>query len=278
MQTTPRCYNIHIRDGNDQDGIQSDLNALDKWSKTWLLKFNASKCMRMHMGNTNQGVGYKLGDETIPHDTEEKDLGVIISEDTKSTRQSAAAANKAMGKLRVIKRTFKHFDKKSFTTLYKTYVHPHLEYSVQAWCPYPKKDITMLEKVQRRATKLIPGIRHLSYPERLQKMGLYSLEQRRVRGDLIETYKILNGMERINLSGMFTISSHVRSRGHSFKLYKPALKKGLNFRKNFFSYRVISTWNSLPASVVMAKDTNQFKNNLDSFWKENGYGVAKAYA
>ena len=136
------------------------------------------------MGNTNQGVEYKLGEETIPHDSEEKDLGVIISEDTKSSRQCAAAANKAMSKLRVIKRTFKYFDKKSFTTLYKTYVRPHLEYSVQAWCPYLKRDITELEKVQRRATKLVPGLRHLSYPERLQQMDLYTVLSKE---DFVET-------------------------------------------------------------------------------------------
>jgi len=265
-----------MKSAKDNDIMQGDLNGLDKWSKTWLLKFNASKCKRMHMGNTNQGVEYRLGDEVIPYDTEEKDLGVIISEDAKSTRQCAAAASKAMGKLRVIKRTFKHFDKKSFTMLYKAYVRPHLEYSVQAWCPYLKKDITMLEKVQRRATKIIPGIRHLSYPERLQQMGLYSLETRRLRGDLIETFKIMNGLEGIEKTRMFTINPHTRSRGHSFKLFKPALKKGLNCRKNFFSNRVISTWNSLPGTVVQAKTTNQFKNRLDGYWSEYGYGVIKA--
>ena len=101
----------------------------------------------------------------------------------------------AMTKLRIIKRTFKHFDVKCFTMLYRTYIRPHLEYSVQAWSPHLKKDIAVLEKVQRRATKLIPSIRHMSYPERLQATKLYSLEQRRVRGDMIETFKILNGLE-----------------------------------------------------------------------------------
>ena len=257
--------------------MQNDLDSLQRWSEKWLLRFNATKCKRMHMGGTNQGTEYKLGGEVIPHDTEEKDLGVIITEDGKSSRQCAAAANKAMCKLRIIKRTFKHYDKKCFTMLYRTYIRPHLEYAVQAWCPYLKKDITMLEKVQRRATKLIPSIRHLSYTERLRATKLYSLEQRRTRGDLIETFKIMNGLEGIEKSKLFkTNPQNDRGRGHSYKLYKSAPKKGLNCRSNFFSVRVISCWNKLPARVVEAKTTNQFKNQLDKYWNEIGYGVIKA--
>ncbi len=185
-----------------------------------------------------------------------------------------------MGKLRVIKRTFKYFDKKSFTTWYKTYVcgPPSLRILRSSLVSVSKKRHHYVRESSEESNQTHPWHKTSGLPGEIQKMGLNSLEQRRVQGDLIETYKILNGMERIDKSGMFTISLHVRSRGHSFKLYKPALKKGKNFRKNFFSYQVISTWNSLPASVVMAKDTNQFKDNLDSFWKENGYGVVKAYA
>ena len=73
----------------------------------------------MHMGNTNLGKEYKLGDDVIPHDTKEKDLGVVITEDCKSSQQCAAAATKATNKLRVIKRTFRNYDKKCFTIIYK---------------------------------------------------------------------------------------------------------------------------------------------------------------
>ena len=96
---------------SDQASLQQDLNSLQCWSEKWLLRFNASKCKRMHMGNNNQGTEYNLGGEVIPHGKEEKDLGVIITEDGKYSRQCAAAANKGMCKLRVLKRTFKHFDK-----------------------------------------------------------------------------------------------------------------------------------------------------------------------
>ena len=163
-----------------------------------------------------------------------------------------------------------------FTMLYKTYILPQLEYCIQAWSPGLRKDIDMMEKVQRRATKLIPSLRSKPYHDRLEELKLYSLEQRRLRGDLIEAYKILNGLEGIEESKLFQRSTHIQLRGHKDKLFKPALNKGLNIRKNFFSIRVIKEWNSLPAYVVEAETTNSFKNKLDAYWSEKGYGVRKA--
>ena len=119
----------------------------------------------------------------------------------------------------------------------------------------------------------------MSYPERLQATKLYSLEQRRVRGDMIKAFKILNGLEGLEeKSKLFKTNLHQteRSRGHSYKLYKPALCKGLNCRSSFLSIRVISEWNNLPARVVESKITNQFQGQLDKFWKESGYGAIKA--
>ena len=125
----------HITTEDDREELQKDLDKLQKWSETWLLRFNASKCKCMHMGHSNDGLNYHLGGETIPHDSEEKDLWVIISADCKTSKQCVAAANKAMGKLRVIKRTFKYFNTNYFAVLYKTYICPHLEYCIQAWSP-----------------------------------------------------------------------------------------------------------------------------------------------
>ena len=84
-------------------------------------------------------------------------------------------------------------EKELIILLYKTIVRPHLEYCIQAWRPYRKKDIDMLERVQRRATKMIPKLRNISYEMRLKECGLTTLETRRLRGDQIEVFKILNG-------------------------------------------------------------------------------------
>ncbi len=268
-----------ISNDNEAAGIQEDLQKLQQWSDKWLLRFNADKCKTMHIGHGNPMTDYQMGGTTLGVTKEEKDLGVYITPDFNSSAQSSRAATKGMNCLRVIRRTFKYIDADSFQTLYKTYIRPHLEYCVQAWCPWMEKDKKALEKVQRRATKLVPALKNLSYGDRLQALDLFSLERRRERGDLIETFKILKGLERIDSRKFFKlVDRSSNTRGHSLKLYKPSLKKNLNCRKNYFTQRVINVWNSLPQKVVSAKTTLEFKRELDSHWKEDkiGYGVEKA--
>lgn len=196
---------------------------------------------------------------------EEKDLGIIITKDLKVSKQCNEAARKAMNVLRLIKRHFFRPDIATFRILYNSFIRPHLEYSIQAWSPYLRKDINVLEKVQRRATKLVNGLKHVPYEERLKRIGLTTLEKRRVRGDLIETYKILTGKENVDSSKFFVLNhgSH-NLRGHRFKLYKS--RSRLNTRKFFYSQRVVEVWNSLPDNVVEAETTNCFKKRLDKEW------------
>ena len=116
----------------------------------------------------------------------EKDLGVWISKHLKWSKQWNTAANKAMSVLGMIKRSFSHISIESFKILYNTYVRPHLEYCVQIWNPYLKKDIECIEKIQRRATKLVHGFDKMPYEQRLKALGLYSLQRRRPRGILLK--------------------------------------------------------------------------------------------
>ncbi|XP_072023445.1 uncharacterized protein [Amphiura filiformis] len=103
--------------------------------------------------------------------------------------------------------------------------------------------------MQRRATKLVPSLREKPYQERLEEFNLYPLEVRRLRGDLIEVFKILNGLEDIRPEELFTKLHNTDTRGHNFKLFKKQLHKGLNLRKFFFSQRVVDTWNKLPKEI-----------------------------
>src|SRR5437870_13904884 len=96
--------------------------------------------------------------------------------------------------------------------LYKALVRPKLEYCVQAWCPYLKKDIDKLEKVQARATRLINECKNQSYEKRLQCTGLTTLSERRIRGDMIEVFKILRGFSTVNYTTCFTLSNNNRTR------------------------------------------------------------------
>ena len=153
--------------------------------------------------------------------------------------------------------------------LYKTYVRPHLEYCVQVWSPHFKKDIKCLETIQRRATKLVKRLKRKSYEERLKSLGLYSLQQRRLRGDLIETFKILTGKERVDSQLFFQLATGSHNlHGHSLKLFLP--RCSTTVRKTFFSTRVVSHWNALPHHVINAPTVNTFKNRLDKQWSNMG--------
>ena len=117
----------------------------------------------------------------------------------------------------MIRRNITYKEKSLIIPLYKAIVRPHLEYCIQAWNPHLRKDVDMLEKIQRRATKLIPELRDLTYEERLKECGLTTLETRRLRGDQIEVFKILNGYENIDSIIFFEIKESKITRGHNYR-------------------------------------------------------------
>ena len=128
--------------------------------------------------------------------------------------------------------------------------------------------------MQRRATKLVPALRNLQYEERLKRLGLTTLEDRRERGDMIETYKLITGKEDINPGKFFTMAT-VRGDPeltHNMKLYKNSFR--LDVRKYTFSQRVIDKWNSLDKDVVESLKTSGFKRKYDK--SENTRNMAMA--
>jgi len=129
-----------------------------------------------------------------------------------------------------------------------------------------KGDFNHLEKVQRRATRLVKGFKKLQYEERLCRLDLTTLQQRRLRGDVIETYKILTGKEKVDRNDFFKLQTRNfhNTRGHSYKL--ETTRSRLELRRNFFSQRVTSHWNKLSEKVVQAETVNTFKNRLDNEW------------
>ena len=170
----------------------------------------------------------------------EKDLGVIISGDLKVKDNVIHHVKKANKMLGLIKRTFTYLDKDSFLMLYKTYIRPHLEYCQQACYPYLRSDIIMLEKVQQRATKLVRSIHELSYEDRLSELKLYSLEDRRLRGDLITVYQIITGKMDIAMDKLFEYADGRQTRGHQYKLKMPKVCQS-EIRRNSFSHRNLTS-------------------------------------
>ena len=158
--------------------------------------------------------------------------------------------------------------------LYTSLVRPHLEYAVQSWSPHLRKDIYTLEQVQRRATRLIPELCHLPYEERLKALDLTTLEERRIRGDLIEVYKLIHGIENIEVRQFFNIvreGPSTQTRGHPLKLEVPYCRT--ERRKNFFSIRVINQWNKLPSDVVLSPNVNTFKRRYDDHISKSRAGI-----
>ena len=258
-----------VSNKNDIDKLQQDLRNVCKWSKDWLMLFNVEKCKIMHIGNNNKKAIYEMDGKILEEVTEERDLGVIIQNNLKCDKQCAKSVSTANRILGMIKRTFCYLDKDVVLQLYKSLVRPHLEYSVQAWRPHLRKDIDLIERVQRRATKLISSLKDMTYENRLKLLNLTTLETRRLRGDLIEVYKILKGFDDIDSSRFFELSSERRTRGHILKLFKPGCK--LDCRKFVFSQRVIDIWNSLDSDIVACESVNSFKSHVDKFLKSRGF-------
>ena len=230
------------------------------WSRTRLLKFNIPKCKVMHIGTQNDRHPYRMDNIQIDKVTSEKDLGVLFTNGLKFSEHIDKIVSIANSMLGLIKRTFKHWTVECFNAVYKTYIHPHLEYAVQLWSPQGRVNINKIEKVQRRAIKIIPSLRNLTYEERLQILDISKLEDRRVRGDTIEVFKIMNDLENIGKNSLFQILNTNR-RGHSKQIFKQRCTKTQT--QHTFSHRITDKWNALPNHIVNAKTVTAFKNSYD---------------
>ena len=157
---------------------------------TWQLPLNIEKCKCLHIGRRNPGISYNINSFDLENVTNQKDLEIIVDSELKIHLQTDAAVKKANRILGIISKTIHTKGEPTIALLYTSLVRPHLEYANVVWGPKYKLDKQKVERVQRRATKLIENIKNLSYQERLRYLDMPSLLHRRLRGDMIETYKI----------------------------------------------------------------------------------------
>ena len=248
--------------------LQVSIDNLVKWTDDWQLKFNKEKCKVLHIGKNNPNYTYKMDDYLLGNTAAEKDLGVTV--DTNLTfeehiNETVKKANRLVG---MISHFISHKTPDIMIPLFKTLVRPVLEYGNVVWSPKLRKHIDHIEKVQQRFTKRIIGMGKLDYVTRLKQLNLPSLEYRRLRGDMIETFKMTHDLyDPCTTSTLLTdYNIYSSTRGHSFKLTKKPVKNSTSAQ--FFTNRIINNWNNLPSAVVTAGTLNSFKNKLDKHWEE----------
>ncbi|GAB0176248.1 hypothetical protein GRJ2_000090000 [Grus japonensis] len=256
---TKLCGVVDMLEG--RDAIQRDLDRFARWSPVNRMKFNKVKCKVLHVGQDNPKHNSRLGEEWIESSPEEKDLRVLIDEKLNMTWQCELAAQKANHVLDCIKSSVTSRLREVILLFYSVLMRPHLEYCIHLWCPQHKKDLELLEQVQGRAIKMFIRLEHLSYEDRLRELGLFSLEKRRLWGDLIAAFHYLKGVYRKDGEGLFTRASSDRTRGNGFKLKEGSFR--LDVRKKFLTVRVVRHWNRLPREAVEAPSLEVSKARLD---------------
>ena len=259
-----------IQSPQDVVVLQNDVSEMDCWSKTWLIKFNLDKCHVLTFGKPKSSANiYRLGNHILQRVQMENDLGVSVDSNLSFENHMATKISKANQIVGLIRRSFAFLDADLFKRLYIAFVRPHLEYAHPVWSPHLKKYISNIERVQRRATKLIDGFKNLEYQERLLRLNLPTLAFRRLRGDMIEVFKHLHCYDKSTLNDRFMLRQRP-SRVHDHQLVLRFPKDGpRGVEHNSFYIRSIKSWNNLPRNVPAAPSLSIFKERLDSAWNNH---------
>ena len=252
---------LPVRDQNDVQLLQEDLDSLTYWCESNSMFINPSKCVVLHYARKLPPVHtYQLSGIRIPSNEIVPDLGVYFDTQLKFDKHVSEIVRNANYRLSSIRRSFSRFNLRNFLLLYKSMVRPLLEYNTSVWFPLSLTDEHRIEKVQRRATRLVPYLQRLSYPQRLSRLQLPSLKFRRRRNDLVNLFRIIKGVDDVDPNLFFKFSHYHSTRQHDYKLYPPKPLKKIG-QLSFVS-RVAGPWNGLPLEVVEAESVRNFKSAL----------------
>ena len=249
----------------DSNVLQAALDTLCAWADKWQMRFNVDKCHVIHVGKNNKEFVYHMNGVQLAVSEQEKDIGVLINNKLKPTAHCEKAARTAAGVLGQILRAFSFRDRRVLPKLYAQYVRPHMEFAVQAWAPWSRGDTETLENVQKRLVKAVTGLKEATYEDRCKELGLDTLAKRRQDHDMVQTFKIIHGIDNVDRATWFTLMDPNRSHRTRLAEGGPMLVGSLarlELRKNFFSQRVVEHWNRLPVAARTAGSVAQFKNLL----------------
>ena len=210
----------------------------------------------------------------IPSAEDEKDLGILFDKTLKFNKHVLNVVNRCKRLTGVIKRSFSYMNKTVFLQLYKTLIHSTVDYGIVVWFPTSKKNIQLIENIQKRVTKIVPELKGLTYEERLRSLNLPTLLYRRQRYDMIQIYKIINGCDDIETSKFFTFNDN-NTRGHIFRIEKQQVNKSL--RLNAFPSRCINEWNNLTEDIVCKSSVDSFKIAIDKLWNYRRFDTSSIY-
>jgi hypothetical protein len=237
--------------------FQAHLDLICSWASTWQVGISHNKCVILELGRHTSNEKFSIQDRPIVSSSLVKDLGVYVDSDLSFASHIHDFVKRSKSRASLIFRCFLTKDLTNLKRAFITYVRPLLEYASPVWSPSHLYLIHEIEGVQRSFTKRLPGLGNLTYAERLSKLGLQSLEHRRLIADLMFCFKIVRGYSSLDVNQFFKFSNNPY---HKYRINIPLAKT--NVRRFFLSYRILNTWNSLPSPVIAADNPFQFKKMI----------------
>ena len=256
---------------SEPNALKTAISIVETWTHLWQLNIQPAKTEHIVFER-----GKKTDQNTQPYivsgvpaktTTVVKDLGLLISNNLKWSTHITHISSKASKLSNIILRSFSASNLHTYTLLYKSYIRPLVEYNTSIWAPYSQGDLDTVENVQRRYTKRICqklNIKFNGYKQRLDILNLETLENRRIKLDLVLVYKIVNGLIFVNQTEIFqVINTSYNLRRHKLSLRNP-FRITSDIGKYFFTNRIIKVWNDLPETLVNSETLATFKSGLNS--------------